>query len=238
MIEDDEITIQAPARRRGRPAQNAIQAMDEGVLLSLAFQTFAERGYEGTTLRELAKQLGVSHNLINVRFGKKADLWKRAVDWRLGRASAFVTIAFDTDADAEARLRSVVHLFCQWATEHTDIVALTHVEGYRNTWRLDYIVQRFILPFKERLDALIKEVSATRPVLALSTPALMAMLVQGVGYFFGAVPLQQRIGAGSEVAPVNAKQQAALMADFLLAGLLPVHTKRAPAMQRPLISHF
>jgi AcrR family transcriptional regulator len=219
----DELSVaQPPVRRRGRPAQNATHAVDEGVLLSLAFQTFAERGYEGTTLRELAKQLGVSHNLINVRFGKKADLWKCAVDWRLGRASSFVTVAFDADADAEARLRSLVHLFCVWATEHTDIVALTHVEGYRSSWRLDYIVHHFILPFKERLDALISDVAATRAVSALSTPALMAMLVQGVGFFFGSTPLQNRLGAGSEVAPVNAERQAALMADFLLAGLLPV----------------
>ncbi len=220
-MQNDEIIMDAPARRRGRPAHNAVHAMEEGVLLALAFQTFAERGYEGTTLRELAKQLGVSHNLINVRFGKKADLWKHAVDWRLGRASSLVTVAFDTDADPEARLRSLIHLFCHWATEHTDIVALTHVEGYRNTWRLDYIVLHFILPFKERLDSLIAEVAGTRPVSTLSTAGLMAMLVQGVGYFFGAVPLQQRLGAGSDVAPVNAPRQAELMADFLLAGLLP-----------------
>ena len=191
------------------------------MLLALAFQAFAERGYEGTTLRELAKQLGVSHNLINVRFGKKADVWKQAVDWRLGRASSLVTVAFDADSDPESRLRTLVHLFCQWATEHSDIVALTRVEGYHNSWRLDYIVLHFILPFKERLDALVADVAATRTVSKLSTAALMAMLVQGVGYFFGAVPLQQRIGAGSEIEPRHARAQAALMADFLLAGLLP-----------------
>lgn len=221
MLIDADMPVVTPARRRGRPAQNAPHAIEEGTLLALAFETFAERGYEGTTTRELARRLGVSHNLINVRFGKKAELWKRAVDWRLGQASSLVTPAFDEAADAETRLRHLIHLFAHWATQHTDIVGLTHVEGFRATWRLDHIVEHFILPFKDRLDTLVAEVAAIRPVTPISTPALMALLVQGMGFFFGAVPLQQRIGAGHEVEPEQAACQAALMADFMIAGLLP-----------------
>src|SRR3546814_13669184 len=67
-------------RRRGRPANNAAHSVPEQRMLDLAFHSFAQKGYEGTTLRDLAKQLGVSHNLLNVRFGSKADLWRCAVD--------------------------------------------------------------------------------------------------------------------------------------------------------------
>lgn len=211
----------APARRRGRPAQAAGQGIDEAALLSLAFQTFAERGFEGTTIRDLAKRLGVSHNLINVRFGTKDELWKRSVDWRMSTSVPLVTAVFDEAADDETRLRHLIHIFCRWTVDHPDIIGLTHVEGRRSTWRLDYITQSFIMPFKARLDALMTSVGAVRPVARISTPALMAMLVQGVGYFFGAVPLQQRIGAGEEVAPANVDAQAGVMADFILAGLLP-----------------
>jgi AcrR family transcriptional regulator len=209
------------ARRRGRPLQNGRDAVDEAYLLSRVFQTFAERGYEGTTLRELSKQLGISHNLINVRFGKKADLWKRAVEWRLATASLEVASAFDEAAGEETRLRHLIHRFCQWTTRHPDIVGLTHVEGRRDTWRLDYIVEQFIIPFKRRLDLLLDQLALQRPVAQISSAALMAVLVQGVGYFFGAVPLQRRIGAGEEVSAENASRQAALLAEFLLAGLLP-----------------
>lgn len=216
-----QVSAAATPRRRGRPTHSGATGVDEADLLSLAFATFAERGYEGTTLRELSKRLGVSHNLINVRFGKKAELWKRAVDWRLGTASQFVAGAFDEAADDETKLRHLVQRFCLWATQHADIVGLTHVEGRRNTWRLDYIVARFILPFKLRLDTLMARVAARRPIGAISTTALMALLVQGVGYYFGAVPLQQRLGSAADMQPSNAARQAALMANFLLAGLLP-----------------
>jgi AcrR family transcriptional regulator len=215
----DSVTL-AP-RRRGRPAQHGDHAVSEVDLLSLAFQAFAERGYEGTTLRELSKQLGVSHNLINVRFGKKAELWRRAVDWRLQTASLEVTPAFDETTDNETRLRHLIHRFCLWTTQHPDIIGLTHVEGRRDTWRMEYIADRFIIPFKQRLDTLVADVAAVRPVCNVSTAALMSMLVQGAGFFFGAVPLQRRLGAGEEIEPANAPRQAARMAEFLLAGLLP-----------------
>lgn len=213
--------LDRPQRARGRPALNAVQAVDEDRLLGLAFATFAERGYEGTTLRDLSKRLGVSHNLLNVRFGRKEDLWVRAVDWRMAQASPFVEAAFDEPADPEVRLRHLIHRFCLWATSNGDIVSLTNVEGCRSTWRLDHIVERFVLPFQRRLDDLLDAVKRQRPVHDLSTAALMALLVQGVGYYFCAVPMQQRIGAGREVDAIHATAQAERLAGFLLAALLP-----------------
>src|ERR1700712_1338825 len=86
--------LKAP-RPRGRPTNDAAAAVREEVVLDLAFKAFAQRGYEATTLRDLAKELGVSHNLINVRFGSKADLWRRAVDARVARVAPPVMAAFD-----------------------------------------------------------------------------------------------------------------------------------------------
>jgi AcrR family transcriptional regulator len=213
--------LDIPQRARGRPAHNALQALDEGRLLGLAFATFAERGYEGTTLRDLAKRLGVSHNLLNVRFGRKEELWTRAVDWRMAQASSFVVTVFEEESDPESRLRHLVERFCLWATQNSDIVSLTNVEGCRATWRLNHIVDRFVVPFQRQLDDLLDAVRRERKVHDISTPALMALLVQGVGYYFSAVPMQQRLGAGEEVDHDHAEEQARRLAEFLLAALLP-----------------
>ncbi|MEY4270493.1 MAG: hypothetical protein RLZZ58_1709 [Pseudomonadota bacterium] len=212
-------TTPAP-RRRGRPAVDTAHAIDESVFLAAAFEMFAERGYEAATLRELARGLGVSHNLLNVRFGLKADLWRAAVAWRMASASISVVAAFDGAGDAEQRLRDLVCRFCEWATENRDIVAISYHEGQRDSWRLEYIVQTFIRPFQVRLDALIDEVRAARPVHPLSTTALMALLVQGVGFYFAARPLQLRLGETPDTSRETALVQARLFADFLIGGLL------------------
>lgn len=211
----------APApRRRGRPAVDTANAIDESVFLAAACTMFAERGYDSTTLRELARDLGVSHNLLNVRFGLKANLWRAAVDWRMVEASTSVVAAFEGDGDAEQRLRDLVRRFCEWATENRDIVSISYHEGQRDSWRLEYIAQTFIRPFQARLDALIDEVRAVRPVHALSTTALMALLVQGVGFYFASKPLQMRLGESSDVSHETALVQARQFADFLIGGLL------------------
>lgn len=211
-------------RRRGRPAFDTAHAIDESVLLGAAFAMFAERGFDSTTMREIARGLGVSHNLLNVRFGRKADLWKAAVDWRMAEASVSVVAAFDGEGDAEQRLRDLVSRFCEWATENRDIVGISYHEGQRESWRLDYIAETFIRPFQRRLDALIDEVRAERPVHALSTTALMALLVQGVGFYFAARPLQLRLGEAADASRGTALLQARLFADFLIGGLLAAET--------------
>lgn len=218
--EPDNEAVEKMARRRGRLADDTIHSIDESVLLAAAFSMFAERGYDATTLRELARGLGISHNLLNVRFGLKANLWKACVDWRLAEASKSVVVAFDGEGDAEQRLRELIRRFCEWAIENRDIVGISYHEGQRDSWRLDYIVDAFIRPFQKRLDDLIEAVRARRPVHPLSTTALMALLVQGVGFYFAARPLQQRLGDSSDAASDTLILQARQFADFLTNGLL------------------
>jgi AcrR family transcriptional regulator len=207
----------APARRRGRPAANSVAPVGEERLLSLAFVHFAEKGYEATTVRELARRLGVSHNLLNVRFGRKQDLWKAAVDWRLAAASRDVVPAFDGQGNAQERLVDVVERFCQWATINADIVSISFQEGQRRSWRLDYIVGHFIRPFQAQLDLLIEEARATHPVASLSSGALMSLLVHGVGSYFALRPLHDQLMEKSDDGELSADARA--LARFITAGL-------------------
>jgi TetR/AcrR family transcriptional regulator len=210
------------SRRRGRPRADAVHAVPEARVLNLAFQTFARRGYEGTTLRALARQLGVSHNLLNVRFGTKSNLWRRAVDARVAQAAPPVYAAFDAPGlNDEWRLRQFIHRFCRWALENPELVGITNVECRHASWRLDHIVDGYLLPFKQRLDALMERVAAVRPVRQLSTPALMSILVQGVGFYFASGPMLERLGAAHEIAASQLDAQVQEFAEFILAGLLP-----------------
>jgi TetR/AcrR family transcriptional regulator len=212
--------VGASSRRRGRPAADASQPIDEAQLLSVAFAMFAEQGFEAATVRDMSRKLGISHNLLNVRFGRKSDLWKAAVDWRLAQASRDVEIAFDRHAPAELRLRELVSRFCEWAMFHSDIVAISYQEGQRASWRLEYIVERFILPFQKRLDGLIEEVRQVRPVAPLSSGALLALLVHGVGSYFALRPLQAQLVPPGVPLSAARSEEAQALAAFLIGGLL------------------
>tara|TARA_R110001606_G_scaffold354799_3_gene505517 strand:+ start:3896 stop:4597 length:702 start_codon:yes stop_codon:yes gene_type:complete len=207
-------------RKRGRPRADTNASIDEARLLSVAFSMFAAHGYEASTMRAMARELDVSHNLLNVRFGRKSNLWKAAVDWRLAEAAREVERAFTESEEPEARLRDLVHRFCHWAIINSDIVAISYQEGQRDSWRLDYLIEQFILPFQLRLQRLIAEVALERQLTPIGSGALLALLVHGVGSYFALRPLQEKLLPDqTEVEGLSNDREADVMAEFLLKGL-------------------
>ncbi|UYV36682.1 TetR family transcriptional regulator [Rhodobacteraceae bacterium D3-12] len=70
---------------------NAAQKPDEaggarfGAILDAAERVFAESGYEGAALREIANQAGVAQGLIHYHFDNKARLFEKMVARRSGQ---------------------------------------------------------------------------------------------------------------------------------------------------------
>src|SRR5882757_8981177 len=56
------------------------RVIEEDALLDRLLDAFADLGFEGTSIRELCRHLGVSHNLIHTRYQSKDNAWYRAVD--------------------------------------------------------------------------------------------------------------------------------------------------------------
>ena len=55
-------------------------ARTEGRVIAAATTLFADRGYRGTALTDVAEAAGVAPRTVYVRFGTKAELLKRAMD--------------------------------------------------------------------------------------------------------------------------------------------------------------
>ncbi len=213
----------ARGRKRGRPKAGTDEPIDEARLLRAAFRAFATYGYDASTMRAMARELGVSHNLLNVRFGRKSELWKAAVDWRLVEAARDVEVAFSAGNGPEDRLRDLIHRFCRWTIVNSDIVAVSQLEGRKQSWRLDYLTTRFVRPFQQRLEALLADVSRERPVASIGSGALLALLVHGVGSYFALGPMHERLAPESGFASgtkLDLVAHADVMAEFLIAGLL------------------
>jgi TetR/AcrR family transcriptional regulator len=109
--------VAAPGRRRGRPAADEATLSTED-LLDAALEAFAERGYDGTSVREVARRLGVSHNLIPQRVGSKETLWFAAVDHGFGALSGDLAATAEASAglDDVEQLRALVTASCTTST--------------------------------------------------------------------------------------------------------------------------
>ena len=135
----------ARRRRPGRPIAGNSPATD-AQMLEAALVSFAERGYEGTSVRDLCRQLGVSHNLIHQRFGSKDDLWYAAVDHGFAALlfqmmQAVVDLGSGDDLD---RLRAVLVRFVEVTAASPSLIGVVNQEGVHDGPRIRYIHEGYI----------------------------------------------------------------------------------------------
>jgi AcrR family transcriptional regulator len=108
----------ASGRRRGRPPK-ADAGDTKELLLQAALALFAEKGFEGTSVRDIARSVGLSESVLYAHFDSKRAIFD-AVFGRLGPLSATAALndlLAEADADPPGFLRSLVdRLMTEWSS--------------------------------------------------------------------------------------------------------------------------
>jgi AcrR family transcriptional regulator len=98
----------APRRRGRRPGGGDTRA----ALLDAARAVFAERGYDGATVRAIAERAGVDPAMVNHWFGGKEPLFVAALDLPVDPAAALSEVLpGDPDLLAERILGRFLHIW-------------------------------------------------------------------------------------------------------------------------------
>ena len=114
-------------------------------IMSAALDAFADAGYKGMSVRELCRDLGVSHNIVNHHFGTKWDLWCASV--KFGFADAVEVAVEQYDAEEEGMqdpvetVRTIVTSAVMLAAEHPSLLRIFADEGSRDSERLDFLLE-------------------------------------------------------------------------------------------------
>jgi AcrR family transcriptional regulator len=91
------------------------RAVRERQLLELAEALFAERGYAGASMDELARRAGVTKPVVYELFGSKDGLFAACVDRSIERLAADIATAVRAQDDPEERLRAGGLAFIRFA---------------------------------------------------------------------------------------------------------------------------
>jgi AcrR family transcriptional regulator len=219
--QDENEPMSATSKRRppGRPRTEESPASLEDIYRA-ALTAFATHGYDGVALRTLNRELGVSHNLLNGRFGSKEALWYATVDWAFQPLALRLATAFDpTLTDPLDQLRITMRTFLVHSAEHPELLGLMNIEGRQDTERLAYVynthIQPALAPVHRLLDHLAAE-GRTRPV---SLRTFHFLLAHGAAAPFTLAPLARHFDPADPLDPAAVQAHADLAADLIVRAL-------------------
>lgn len=177
MLNNKDTAPAGARRRRGRPPREATGRSREELLV-LAFERFADLGYERVSLREMAGELGISDSLFNHYFGSKEQLWQEALLHVLAPLQAPVLAALHEGAEGDAlqRLRASTRMVLLWGVEQPRLLRLIFREAGEDTPRGAFL-RRGIGAFQEQVAAALSAARAQGLVRDLPLAAVEAMIM-------------------------------------------------------------
>lgn len=98
-------------------------------IMEAAITQFAERGFHGTTMRDIAERARVSQGLLHHHFGNKEGLWRTAGRHLSDAFMTYVADALKPEAPAAEAVPNAMRTYLRYWREHP--------EAFRfNLWRL------------------------------------------------------------------------------------------------------
>lgn len=173
-VHDDGVTVQTGTpRRRGRPGY------DRATLIERSIEIFNKRGYHGTSMDALARELGITKSAIYHHVGSKEDLLEQAIAQGLNQLFAVIdTQDARTEISAEERLRAVIRGSVEVLITYRDSVALLlRVRGTSPAERRALEKRREI---DERTRALVEAAIAEGSLRSDIDPGLITRLLFGM----------------------------------------------------------
>lgn len=213
-------------RPRGRPAPDSTDLVSDEAVLDAVLWAFAENGFEGTSIREVARRLGISHNLIPQRFGSKTDLWYAAVKHGFGRMDRELVLEGErigTDQDQTEILRGLLVRAIELNALNPSLLRIINYEASQPGPRLDYIVENFVGPAHDFLENWIGNLAAQGMIRKPPTGLIYFLINHGAGSLFVFPGLATRLVRKNtgKLGEKSIRKQAEQIVSVFLEGLLP-----------------
>jgi TetR/AcrR family transcriptional regulator len=144
------------ARRRGHPRKRAEQqrALEtRASILNAAIAEFAERGFEGASIRAIADRLGLQHPLITYHYRTKDILWQAAAEHAFAqiRAGWDISVPEGSDLSPLARLREEYTILFRYTVAFPEFHRFMRQEALTNNPRLKWVAETVLAPLLGRL---------------------------------------------------------------------------------------
>ncbi|AZQ55958.1 TetR/AcrR family transcriptional regulator [Burkholderia cenocepacia] len=179
-----EVTERAPSKRRtrGRPLADASVGPD--VILRAARRTFAKRGYDATSVREVARELGVDAALIAHHFGAKETLWLAVVEQIVELAEPMfdaLRALRTSPLPQRERVRRALELCVDHEFAEPDIGMFFSTAATEEGARLDRLHERIVRPYHDAMFPLLADAVEAGAIRPVDPDVLFFMIASAIG---------------------------------------------------------
>lgn len=173
------LTPTVPARAsnvRGRRANAAV--------IEAATQLFAERGYMGTSIADVAVASGVAKPSVLYHYPDKDSLWKAVVTDLWVQVDAHYEANLPQgEPPSRTRLMRLLDLFVQAALRWPAYIRIPFIEGASPSWRSDWLVDHYFGRHVLAVDGLICALQASGEIGEGDPAHFQALLSSTVNVF-------------------------------------------------------
>lgn len=173
--------IVSAKRMRGRPANSASVGPD--LILRIARQTFARRGFEATSVREIARDCGVDPALVAHHFGSKDSLWTAVVQQIAEQALPLIaaTAALRTmPLGARERVERAITLVVDQVFAEPDIGMFFSTAATEEGQCSDKLIEELVRPYHDVFVPLLSDAMKAGELSILNANLTFFMLINAI----------------------------------------------------------
>ena len=160
-----------------RPQKRAIDT--RRAILDAALNEFAERGFEGASVRRIGERAGLEYTRITYHFKNKAALWRAVATDAFAQMDATWEAALQSNPEmsAAASVRLELKTLLQFTVEHTAFHHFMLQENHGPSPRLKWIVKKILAKARARVVPKIRQAQAEGQMLPGDPDLVYYMLI-------------------------------------------------------------
>lgn len=169
-----------PGQRRKtnrREQQRAVETRK--AILDAALAEFAERGFDGASVRRIGERAAVDYTLITYHFRTKEVLWKACAEFAFEQIEAQwdEAIPADSTMSPEDRVRTEFRAFLRFTIDHTAFHHFMLRENQGTSPRLTWLVENILRKTRDRILPQIRAAQADGKLIAADPDHVYYMLI-------------------------------------------------------------
>jgi TetR/AcrR family transcriptional regulator len=207
----------AAPRRSAPPRKGEVTA---GRILDAAEALFSERGYDGTTLRDVAGRVGLRIPSLYNHFASKDALYAAVLERGIGPVVALLADLTRAPAEVRSDPRSVVEPVMALLARQPHLPRLVLHETLAGGQRLTPMLREWMAPAFARAQELVQERDAARRWAPEQVSLLVLAMYHAVIGYFASAPLYRELTGIELLSEPMVSRQIELLREMVEA-LLP-----------------